>query len=74
MAHKTGSVSDARTDAGILYLANGPVAVCVLTDKNEDKRWVLDNAGNLFCAHVAKEVYDHFTCQSSGDRPLQRTK
>jgi beta-lactamase class A len=61
VAHKTGSVSDARTDAGILYLPNGPVAVCVLTDKNEDKRWVLDNAGNVFCARVAKEVYEHFT-------------
>ncbi len=60
VAHKTGSVSDARTDAGILYLPSGPVGVCVLTADNEDKRWALDNAGNLFCALVAKEVYDHF--------------
>jgi beta-lactamase class A len=60
VAHKTGSVSDARTDAGIIYLPSGPVAVCVLTDKNEDQRWVVDNAGNLFCAKVAKEIYDHF--------------
>src|SRR5262249_34342277 len=42
VAHKTGSVSDARTDAGILYLPSGPVAVCVLTAENQDKRWVLD--------------------------------
>jgi beta-lactamase class A len=69
VAHKTGSVSDARTDAGILYLPNGPVALCVLTDKNQDKRWVLDNAGNLFCAHVAKAVYDHFT-----SKPAARLK
>jgi beta-lactamase class A len=61
VAHKTGSLSDARTDAGILYLPSGPVAVCVLTADNEDHRWVLDNAGNLFCARVAKEVYDDFS-------------
>ena len=60
VAHKTGSVSDARTDAGILYLRSGPVAVCVLTAENEDKSWVVDNAGNLFCARAAKEVYDYF--------------
>ena len=60
VAHKTGSLSNARTDAGILYLPSGPVAVCVLTAENEDHRWVLDNAGNVFCARVAKEVYDYF--------------
>ena len=37
-----------------------PVAVCVMTDENKDKRWVTDNAGNLLCAKVAKAVYDHF--------------
>jgi D-alanyl-D-alanine carboxypeptidase (penicillin-binding protein 5/6)/beta-lactamase class A len=60
VAHKTGSVNAARTDAGILYLPSGPVALCVLTDKNADQRWVADNEGNVFCAHVAKEVCDYF--------------
>lgn len=64
VAHKTGSLSNARTDAGILYLPSGPVALCVLTDDNEDKRWVLDNAGNLFCARVAKEVYDYYSSKA----------
>jgi D-alanyl-D-alanine carboxypeptidase (penicillin-binding protein 5/6)/beta-lactamase class A len=60
IAHKTGSVSKARTDAGILYLRGGPIALCVLTDENEDTRWKPDNAGNVLCAKVAKEVYDRF--------------
>ena len=60
VAHKTGSVSDARTDAGILYLESGPVALCVLTAQNDDKTWRADNAGNLLCAKVAKEVYEYF--------------
>lgn len=60
VAHKTGSVNEARTDAGILYLKQGPVAICVLTAQNEDKTWKPDNAGNLLCAKVAKEVYDSY--------------
>jgi beta-lactamase class A len=63
VAHKTGSVSDARTDAGILYLKGGPVALCVLTAQNKDRVWKRDNAGNLFCAQVAQEVYKHFAAQ-----------
>jgi beta-lactamase class A len=65
VAHKTGSVNDSRTDAGILYLPSGPVALCVLTDDNQDKSWRVDNAGNLLCAKVAKEVYDYFTAPST---------
>src|SRR5207253_611713 len=39
LAHKTGTVSTSRTDAGILYFKEGPVALCVLTDENDDKRY-----------------------------------
>jgi beta-lactamase class A len=60
LAHKDGSVSDARTDAGIMYTPNGLIAVCVLSNDNADRRWEKDNAGNVLCAKVAKEVYDYF--------------
>lgn len=60
IAHKTGSVNEARTDAGIIFSPNGPIALCVLTAKNEDKSWVADNAGNRICATVAREVFNHF--------------
>jgi len=61
VAHKTGSVDAVRTDAGILYLDSGPVVLCVLTAENEDRSWRPDNAGNLLCARVAKDVYDYFS-------------
>src|SRR4051794_24598004 len=61
VAHKTGSLSNARTDAGLIYLDDGPVALCVLTSENEDRRWTRDNAGDVLCARVAQEVYNHFT-------------
>ncbi len=60
IAHKTGSVNAARTDAGILYLPSGPVALCALTGENEDQRWVVDNAAQVLLAKVAKEVHAHF--------------
>jgi beta-lactamase class A len=58
--HKDGSTSDTRTDAGLIQTPAGLVAVCVLTTENKDRRWQPDNAGNVLCARVAKEVYDHF--------------
>jgi beta-lactamase class A len=60
VAHKTGAVKDVRTDAGILYLSTGPVALCILTADNADTRWEPDNAGNVLCGRVAREVYDYF--------------
>lgn len=58
--HKDGSLDDTRTDAGLIHTPGGIVAVCVLTNKNKDHRWKPDNAGNVLCARVAKEVYDYF--------------
>ncbi|HEY1379500.1 MAG TPA: serine hydrolase [Gemmataceae bacterium] len=70
VAFKTGSVDAAKTAAGIIYVPmpgsdpkakqTQPVAVCVLTNDNADKRWVTDNAGNVLCAKVAKAVYDYY--------------
>jgi beta-lactamase class A len=60
LAHKTGAVSNARTEAGIMTLPSGPVALCVLTNENDDRRWVVDNAAQLLLANVAKAVHDHF--------------
>ncbi len=65
VAHKDGAVSDARTDAGILYTPAGAVVVCVLTNENVDRRWVNDNGGNLLCARVAKEVHDYFMAKKA---------
>lgn len=60
VAHKTGSVNASKTDAGIIYTKSGPIAVCVLTNENEDQRWVADNAAQVLIGKVARVVYDHF--------------
>lgn len=61
LAFKTGSLNAAKTAAGIIECAQGPVAACVMTNDNADRRWVTDNAGNRLCAEVARAVYDHFS-------------
>jgi D-alanyl-D-alanine carboxypeptidase (penicillin-binding protein 5/6)/beta-lactamase class A len=64
VAHKTGAVNDAKTDAGIIYTPGGPVALCVLTNANTDKTWRADNEGSLLCARVAQQVYEHFQAKA----------
>jgi hypothetical protein len=60
LAYKTGSVDAARTAAGILYTPAGPVALCVLMAENGDQSWTRDNAGDLLCAEIAREVFAAF--------------
>jgi beta-lactamase class A len=80
VAFKSGSVTDARTSAGIIEWPAGPVALCVLTSENDDKRWVPDNAGNVVCAEIARKVYDHFerkavaAANASGNVPSARSR
>jgi len=60
VAFKTGSLDNTRTAAGVIECPDGPVALCVMTCENQDKRWVADNAGNRLCADIARAVYDQF--------------
>jgi beta-lactamase class A len=69
--HKDGSTSDTRTDAGLIHTPGGIVALCVLTTKNQDRRWQTENAGNVLCARVAKEVYDHFAASKTSKPKLK---
>jgi prolyl oligopeptidase len=70
IAHKSGTVSDARTDAGIMYLPQGPVAICVLTAQNEDKSFKDDNAGNVVIGRIAEQVRDYFALAKARVSPL----
>jgi beta-lactamase class A len=71
VAFKTGDLDAAKTAAGIIECPQGPVAVCVLTSKNEDQRWIIDNAGNKLCADVARVVFEHFGPDPSAAKSAQ---
>ena len=70
IAMKTGSVSDAKTVAGIIWVpkpGSDPkkkefhqVALCVLTAENKDKSYEPGNAGDELCAKVGQIVYEHY--------------
>jgi hypothetical protein len=67
VAHKTGSVDASKTDAGIIYVPDSknkkkthPIAVCVMTTDNEDKRWVVNNAAQITIGKIGRAVYDYF--------------
>ena len=75
VAHKTGSVADIRTDAGIIETPAGPIALCVLTRENKDTRWTDDNAGDMLCARIAEAVYEHFNPPAAAsDKKTSATK
>ena len=61
LAQKGGSVTGVRCSAGIIFTPGGAVAVCVMTNDNEDERWIVDNSASLLCAEVARTVYRHYS-------------
>ena len=54
-AHKDGSGSDIRTECGLFRLQSR-VVVCALTNRNEDRRWVLDNEAQVTLARIGQAV------------------
>jgi D-alanyl-D-alanine carboxypeptidase (penicillin-binding protein 5/6) len=64
VAHKTGSVSQTRTDAGIMETPSGPIAFCILTTNNKDQRWTDDNEGDSLCAELGSAIYQYFNSKS----------
>ena len=73
-AHKTGSVSESRCDAGVIDGPEGPTIICVLTSENKDQSWTDDSAANRLCAEIGREVYEHFHGDSVSERPISDTK
>ena len=59
-AHKSGDVMASKTDAGIIFAPSGPIAICVLTDQNQDRQWGDENAANVLCSEIGRAVYTYF--------------
>lgn len=73
LAHKSGATSRVRTDAGLLWTTTGPVAICVLTRKNADRRYDDANDAHLLCGRVARAVYDYYASDPSEDPAADNT-
>ncbi|MCA9213502.1 MAG: serine hydrolase [Planctomycetales bacterium] len=68
IAHKTGAIANCRTDAGLIYTSQGPVAVCFLTNKNEDQTWDDSNAANRLAAIVGEAIVERFGAPAADNR------
>ncbi len=60
VAQKTGSISTARTVAGIIESPSGPIVVVVLTAKGNRDSWSAGKTTDLFMASISKRAFDHF--------------
>lgn len=70
-AHKTGAIANCRTDAGVIETPRGPIAVCFLTNKNEDQRWADDNEANRLAAKIGAAIIQRFGRDEPDDRLRQ---
>jgi len=67
VAHKTGLVSGVRTDAGVILGPAGPIAFCVLTKENRDRKAPGGPADDLI-ARFARAAVDACGLTGSEDR------
>ena len=54
-AHKSGKDDPIRTECALLYLKTRVVA-CVLTNRNADQRWIVDNEPEKLLGRMGAEI------------------
>ncbi len=64
LAHKSGAVTAVRCDAGVMESKAGPIAICLLTNENEDRRWTPENAAEMLGAEIARRTCEHFLART----------
>lgn len=64
-AHKTGAISHARCDAGIVEVADESIVLVALTANNRDQSWTNSNQALELCKGIGKLVYTHAASQTS---------
>lgn len=70
VAHKTGLVSGVRTDAGLILGPAGPIAFCLLTKDNRDRKAPNGPADDLI-AKFARAALDAFENTGPEGRPVE---
>lgn len=58
-AHKSGETDQVRTECTLWYLKQRVVA-CVMTNENQDTRWIIDNEPNLLMAAMGRRIVETF--------------
>jgi serine-type D-Ala-D-Ala carboxypeptidase (penicillin-binding protein 5/6) len=72
IAHKSGAVTNSRTNAGLIDTASGRIAICVLTTANADQSWGDDNRAHQLIGRIARAAVDFFNPESASEaEPIQ---
>lgn len=58
VAHKTGSISAARHDCGIVFGPAREYVLCIMTRENEDRRYAWDNEAEILQADLSRLVFE----------------
>lgn len=66
-AHKTGEIANCRTDAGIAFTSSGPIAICFLTNRNEDQKFTDDNDAHLLAGKIGRVIVERFGSPAGDD-------
>ena len=64
VANKTGSLSAARHDCGIVYSRDADYVLCILTDGNEDRGWRIDAEPHRVTGDLAAIVHRHMVASA----------
>jgi len=69
VAHKTGSVTESKSDAALILSDKADIAFAIFIDKQGDHREGINNNGLLLGAEVARAVWDAFVGKSAEQPP-----
>lgn len=58
VADKTGALDALRSDVGIVYSADGPIAMAITVDNMPEPNWTPDNPGELLISKLSEILVD----------------
>lgn len=67
LAHKDGEGDQIRTDCGLFRLQSRVVA-CVLTNENQDRRWLIDNEAQITIARMGQAIVSAWPRKTASSR------
>ncbi|MEE9166033.1 MAG: serine hydrolase [Candidatus Neomarinimicrobiota bacterium] len=60
VASKTGALNDYRSEVACVNTPEIDYVICIITDNNQDQRWVKINEADQFIIDLNRVIFDHF--------------
>ncbi len=60
VASKQGAVSASKSEVLIINAPHGDIALCIITNNQDDTRWVSDNAGYVLIRDITELVWNYY--------------